>query len=398
MVCTLFPISHTIAHGTDVLDQFSANAPPATEASKPAPSSSGPGRPSDEDATTIAHPDVPEGQKPGEDDDQFMARLTSEMQTMMTQMSQDPAAAGASPEDIAKMGKELDNFTRKLEAEGIQPQDLLKAILGEDVGTQVATDAERERDRRDSQSQSQSRSPEKSSKPSKSKSKSSPKTTSNSTTTTSTSTSKSKQPKSNNFEETLRRTMNRLETSDTAATAATSTTTNNKSEEDLLADLLRSLDPSGSSASLDPNNPQGNSELSSLFLSMMEQLTHKDLLYAPMKELDDKFPTYLSTHQSTLPKAEYTRFTRQQSIVKEIVSKFEERGYSDDDPACREYIWERMQRMQGEGAPPEDLVSNPFPGMGGAGAGGMPDLSALLGMGGGGGGGDDAEDAQCPTQ
>ena len=398
MVCVLILIPRTFSHETDVLDQFSANAPPAAETSKPAPSSSGPGRPSDEDATTSTHPDVPEGQKPGENDDQFMARLTSEMQTMMTQMSQDPTAAGASPEDIAKMGKELDDFTRKLEAEGIQPHDLLKAILGEDVGTQVAADAENERERRESQSHS--RSPEKSSRPSKSKSKSksSSKTTNSSTSTT---TTKFNQPKPNAFEETLRRTMNRLETSDTAATAATTTTsTNNKSEEDLLADLLRNLDPSGSSAAaLDPNNPQANSDLSSLFLSMMEQLTHKDLLYAPMKELDEKFPDYLSKHKSTLPKAEYTRFQTQQSIVREIVSKFEERGYSDDDPACREYIWERMQRMQGEGAPPEDLVSNPFPGMGGAGGGGIPDLSALLGMGGaGGGGGDDAEDAQCPTQ
>jgi len=65
------------------------------------------------------------------------------------------------------------------------------------------------------------------------------------------------------------------------------------------------------------------------------------------------------------------------------VQKFEEKGYSDEDAGCREFIWERMQKMQAEGSPPEDLIANPFPGMGG----GIP------GFGGGGEG-----EPQCPTQ
>lgn len=68
------------------------------------------------------------------------------------------------------------------------------------------------------------------------------------------------------------------------------------------------------------------------------------------------------------------------------MAKFEERGYSDEQAGCREFIWERMQRMQRMGSPPEDLVANPYP-------------SILGGLGGGGGGGDGKEDdAGCATQ
>jgi len=84
-----------------------------------------------------------------------------------------------------------------------------------------------------------------------------------------------------------------------------------------------------------------------------------------------------------LPADEKTRYENQRRIVSEIIGKFEERGYSDEDSRCREFIWERMQKMQAEGSPPEDLIANPFPGMG------MPGL---------GGGGEGGEDPQCPTQ
>ena len=285
-----------------------------------------------------------------------MARLTSEMQSMLSHMSNDPAASSSSPEDLPKMGSELDEFTRKLEAEGIQPQDLLKAILGEETGAQVVQDAENERGRRESQSQSRSPEKSKAQQPS---------------TSSSTSTSKPNTTTTTTFEETIRKTMQRMETSDAAATSATHAP---KSEDDMLAELLKSMDS---------GNGSGNEDISKMFLGMMEQLTHKDMLYDPMKELDEKYPEWLATNKSKLSADDAKRFKVQQGIVREIVGKFEERGYSDEDAACREYIWERMQRMQGEGAPPEDLIASPFPGMG-----------ALPGL----GGGEGSEDPGCPTQ
>lgn len=254
------------------------------------------------------------------------------------------------------MGKELEEFTLAMEKEGIQPEDLLKAILGEQEGEKLAKAAHEDAEK------SQPASPE------ASKSR-----------TTSPEATKATSPKPKadavpaSFDDTIRRTMERMENSSAAASSASQTA---KSEEDMLADLLKSL---GSGEGGEGGNPD---ELSSMFLSMMQQLTNKDMLYEPMKDLHGKFPGWLADNNAKLPKEEVARYEKQRGIVKEIVEKFEQRGYSDDDAASREYIWERMQAMQEQGAPPEELIANPIPGMGG----GLP------GMGAGG------PDEGCPTQ
>ncbi|KEF53316.1 uncharacterized protein A1O9_10764 [Exophiala aquamarina CBS 119918] len=375
----------------DVLDQFSAatSSQPMAAATKspqePIPSSSGPGRPTTETTAATAAPalppdiPIPPGPKPNESEDEFLERLTAEMSSVMSKFSMDPAASAASPEDIAKMGQELEEFTQRMEAQGVQPEDMLKAILGEDAGNKVVDVAEQERDRRESQSKS--RSPEKSrandetssTQPSSSKPKSGSK-----------SKAKSQAKPADSFEDTIRKTMARMESSSAAASGATQKSAA-KSEEDMLAEMLRALDSEGGGGAGGSAGSEG--DLSKMFLGMMEQLTNKEMLYEPMKELSTKYPTWLDENKppaSKLAPAEYERFTRQRVIVDEIVAKFEEKGYSDDNPQCREFIWEKMQQMQGEGAPPEDLVANPFPGMG------MPGLGL--------GDGPDGMEDGCPTQ
>jgi peroxin-19 len=326
-----------------------------------------------------------------------MARLTAEMSSVMSKMSLDPAANAATPEDIAKMGRELEEFTQKMEAEGIQPEDLLKAILGEEAGGKLSDAAHEEHDRRESESKGDTK-PALKSTSSKSQTSETPGLANDDRPSSSSPSILSKptpkQP-STSFEDTIRRTMARMSESSAAATSATTTATQQRSEEDLLADLLRSLDSDSADAS--------DGDLSKMFLTMMEQLTNKEMLYEPMKELAEKFPEYLAANDPKVPKqksksgssskasklspADFDRFTRQQKIVRDIVVKFEEPGYSDEDPKCREFIWEKMQEMQAEGAPPDELVSNPFPGMG---MGGM--------LGGGAGAGGEGADEGCPTQ
>ena len=303
----------------DVLDQFSANAPssqpPASKSepttSKSETSASGPGRPD------IS---IPSGQGANESEDEFIKRLTAEMSSVMSNMEL-PKDSQATPDDLAKMGKDLEEFTQKMEAEGIKPEDLLKAILGEDTGTRVGDAAHEERERRESQSQSKSPEP--------------PASSSKAT-----------------FEDTIRKTIERMEDSSAKATSDVQ----EKSEEDMLADMLKALEGGGNEG-----------DLSKMFLGMMEQLTSKDLLYEPMLELHQKFPDWLSQNKSKIKQEDYARYARQKEIVKDIVGKFEEEGYSDDDPKCREYVWEKMQKMQEQGAPPEDLIQNPIPGLGGDG-------------------------------
>ncbi len=294
-----------------------------------------------------------------ESEEAFMARLASEMSSVLGNLNPDPSAATASAEDISKMGKELEEFTSTMEKQGLKPEDLLKAILGDDLGTETAPTSAVPTD---SKSQPSAHNP---SKPS------------------------SSSGEKESFDSTIRRTMERMQASDSSATNAATTkpagTDGTSSEEaDMLATLLKALESSG--AGDDPissGDPNSEDSLSKMFLGMMEQLTNKDMLYEPMKELDSKYPEWLAKKKGNLQDEDYKRYEGQRRVVREMVAKFEEKGYSDEDSRCREFIWERMQKMQAMGSPPEDLIANPFPGM----------------MGGEGGGGSGKEDdAGCPTQ
>lgn len=256
--------------------------------------------------------------------------------------------AAQSPEAMANMGKDLEEFTKQMEQQGVKPEDLLKAILGEEEGTKIADTATTERHRRESEQEQ-------------------PKAASSSA-------AAGKSNKS--FEDTIRQTMSRLDESDTQAKTATQQSAN-KSEEDMLAEMLKALDSGGGDG--------GEDGISKMFLNMMQQLTQKDMLYEPMKELHDQYPDWLVKNQPPkLKQEDYDRYVKQSDIVRDITNKFEEPGYKDEDEKCRQYIWDKMQEMQAQGAPPEELVKSPFPGT---------DLGGIPGLGGGGG-----QEQGCPTQ
>jgi peroxin-19 len=299
-----------------------------------------------------------------------MAHLNAEMSSLIANMSHDPAATTTSPKQLGQMGKELEEFTERMEKEGVKPEDLLKAILGEEDAEKVVGKAAEIR--KQTESEGTSGNGEGSSKPMVNAAPTGRSTGKDTKTTAAAGTNAT-------FEDTIRRTMERMSTSDATATNAASQSAN--SEEDMLAQLLKAMETEAGAGDGE------DGDLSKMFLGMMEQLTNKDMLYEPMKELDDKFPEWLTKKEKEgkLPAVDMKRFRNQSGIVREIVSKFEERSYSDDDPQCREFIWERMQRMQNEGSPPEDLIANPFPSMGG-----LPGL--------GGGAGAAGEDVGCPTQ
>jgi peroxin-19 len=339
---------------TDVLDQFSANAPAPASAqsqSQPPPQTSKDTNPSA--STQQAEPDVPsapDGPRPGESEEAFIQRLTSELSSAMSQMADDGPddVRKASPEELAKMGKEIEAFTLAMEKEGIQPEDLLKAILGEKEGGEIAAAAHKEADSQHAspaQSKSRTASPETSAK--------SPPPVQDA------------QHSTASFEDTIRRTMARMESSSAAATSAS--TQSATSEEDMLAELLKTLGTGDGASGGDDSD-----ELSNLFLKMMQELTKKDVLYDPMRDLNSKYPDYLAQNRNKLKAEDRERYEKQVVVVKEIVDEFEKKGYSDEDEGCRERIWEKMQTMQELGAPPEELVQSPMPGMGG----GLPGMGA----------------------
>ncbi|KAI0479897.1 Pex19 protein family-domain-containing protein [Xylaria cf. heliscus] len=150
------------------------------------------------------------------------------------------------------------------------------------------------------------------------------------------------------FQETIRRTMARMQASGDQATAAA---TAEGSEDDFIAEMMKAMKdmPSG----------DGNDEdFSKLLMGMMEQLTNKEILYEPMKELNEKYPGWMEKNKDTLAKDDLKRYQDQQVLVAEMVARFERPTYSDSNPADREYIVDRMQKMQAAGSPPHDLVGD----------------------------------------
>lgn len=137
------------------------------------------------------------------------------------------------------------------------------------------------------------------------------------------------------FQETIRQTMERMRNSGDQATAAAAS----GGGDDFMSEMLKQM------ASGDFNAEGGEEEFSKMLMGMMEQLTNKEILYEPMKELDDKFPDWLKKNKDKTPAEDLKRYEEQKSLVREIVAKFEESTYSDNNAADREYIVDRMQKV-----------------------------------------------------
>jgi peroxin-19 len=277
----------------DVLDEFAA-----TNISKPTPASSGPGRP----AKPAAAPTTGGGGAgPGglfADDDEFSKSLQAGMAELLGEFESNP-----------EMQKQFEDLVKEL-GEGVT------AVQGEAEAASAAGVDATAKERTASAPTAPSAS-------SASKSESTPKPATEAS-----------------FQETIRATMERMSASSAAASDAASRSASN-AEDDFLAAMLREMEKSG---------PEGlgmgsDEDFSKMLLGMMEQLTNKEILYEPMKELHDKFPGWMAGNKEKTKKEDWERYVEQQRLVGEIVGKFEEKGYSDEKVEAREYIVERMQQV-----------------------------------------------------
>lgn len=278
----------------DMLDEFANTKldakPPASAAPHAAPSSSGPGRPDDVSPADLLL----------QDEDEFAKKLQEEMEQLLGQ---------------GDFQKQFEDIMKEMSQEmgGANP---LEALAG-----QAASSSE-------------------------TKAKVEPKAKEAATANKGTESS-AKAEKS--FQETIKKTMERMQSSsDTATSAAASS-----SQDDILAQMLASMENGNFGG-----GEGGDEDFSKILMGMMEQLTNRDILYEPMKELDDKFPKWMDENKEKVAKDDLTRYEEQQSLVREIVARFEKKGYSDGNAQDREYIVERMQKMQAAGSPPPDLVGD----------------------------------------
>ena len=276
----------------DVLDQFQASKPsdpqpsaPTNPASTKAPTASGPGRP--------PGPGIHDEKQPSEQE--FAAQLQEGMKSMIGELDANP-----------EMQREFEKMMEELIAAGRSGSD---AEAAEHIGkaTEAIPSAQ-----------------------------DAPPVTTSRNTAEGGAGKGSKKGGSDDFQETIRKTMERMQNSSSEASAAAQAG-GGGSEEDMLAQMMRELSNGGGA---------GEEDFNKMLMSMMTQLTNKEILYEPMKELHDKFPAWMEKNAAGTGKADLDRYREQQSLVKEIVGRFERKGYSDDNENDREYIVERMQKVR----------------------------------------------------
>ncbi|KAJ9285523.1 hypothetical protein DTO021C3_6915 [Paecilomyces variotii] len=300
----------------EVLDDF--NKPKSTTAEK----------------APVSEPSKPEASAAsaagGFDEEAFLKQLEADMMASLMGGGKGAgdaglaAAIGEGAPDLkaqeSMIDKEIDELSKQLQESGIGAEDFLKQLLSETVSPA----AQKQRDGPAGATKTEA-------EPSAGAAGAS-----------------SAQPES--FQDTIRRTMQRMQESGDRATAEA---TEEGLNDDMVSQLLKALEAGAGSGGDDM-------DLNKMFLGMMQQLSNKDLLYEPIKELDGKFGPWLEENKDKVPAEDMARYRTQARVVREIVAKFDEEGYSDDKPECRTYIWDRMQEMQAAGSPPEDLIANPL--------------------------------------
>lgn len=248
-----------------------------------------------------------------------MKQLEKEMASMMGQ----GAGAGPSgdPGHLADIEQGADAFTKQLEESGIPPGDFIKQLLadvmaeeggeGADPGAGAAAATAAGTSAAAAAAGASTAGAEKMKK-------------------------KGGAPVPESFNDAIHRTVNRMQESGDKATAAAS-------EDDLSGDMLAHLVKALEAEAGAEGAEEDDGDMMTMVTKIMEQLSNKEMLYEPMKELDTKFAPWIAENKDKVSGEEMIRYVRQAGIVREIVGKFEEPGYTDRDPKCREYVWERMQ-------------------------------------------------------
>ncbi|KAG6431817.1 hypothetical protein SASPL_109902 [Salvia splendens] len=99
----------------------------------------------------------------------------------------------------------------------------------------------------------------------------------------------------------------------------------------------------------------GTQDMESIVETMMQQLLSKEILYEPMKEIGERYPTWLEENKAKLTDEEYTRYSNQHQFIKDLNQVYEA------EPENFNKIVELMQKMQECGQPPNDIVQELAP-------------------------------------
>lgn len=160
-----------------------------------------------------------------------------------------------------------------------------------------------------------------------------------------------------NFDSVMRETMERLKKSGDTIDEQLKLDPVGGNPEDMLTQLLAGLGSGG----------DGDFDMSKLLADMLEQLSSKEVLYEPIKDLNDKFPAFLAEKKGVIPDDQHAKYTQQYEVTNQILAVFAEPDYDSENMQKREQVNGLLESLQELGNPPTELVGegNDFPGMGG---------------------------------
>ncbi|VEU41336.1 unnamed protein product [Pseudo-nitzschia multistriata] len=129
----------------------------------------------------------------------------------------------------------------------------------------------------------------------------------------------------------------------------------------------------GASAGTDKGGEGGFSP-DDLVDGLLKELLSRDLMYEPMKEVADRFPSWLERHKDDkdLPFGEWDRRNQQYECFRNLVGAYEEQAGNDsdakndhnnNDESDNTRILELLQQIQEHGPPPAEILRAIAPGL-----------------------------------
>ncbi|CCG82505.1 Putative uncharacterized protein [Taphrina deformans PYCC 5710] len=150
-------------------------------------------------------------------------------------------------------------------------------------------------------------------------------------------------PAAKNFQDSIEANLQRMKASESQIKEEGAAATD---EDTFMAEMMRQFQESAGG--------EGGGDFSQVLEGMMSQLMSKEILYEPLLELHQKYPTWIAEH----PKDEKIEtYKKQSALVAKIVAKFEDREYRDEDASKKEEVMDLMSQMQDLGSPPAAIMS-----------------------------------------
>ena len=110
----------------------------------------------------------------------------------------------------------------------------------------------------------------------------------------------------------------------------------------------------------------GEASILPIMQSIMQNLLSKDVLYPSLKEITEKYPEWLQSHQDSTPPEQFEKYQQQHSVMVKICEQFEAETPTDSEATQRarfEAMLDLMQQLQALGHPPKELAGEMPPGL-----------------------------------